>query len=363
MTDIPITAAIDPLKCPLVQTLASALKTRTTIRMNSSKECPRRASVAIILRIEPSKTDATDSSSTDRSSTISYTHILKDPSSVQVLYIRRATRLQDRWSGHMAFPGGKNEPGETQLQAAQRETLEEVGLDLSSNDFIHMGDLDDREIHTPVTRRRLMIISSSVFLQLASTTPPMTLCSDEVAATYWIPIDVFRAANQYPRTSMPWMHINNDIIPTRSLMPSLAHYGISRNLQYLMRTLSGQCQYAGVQVPNSPKDALPVWGMTLWLTSDLVALASGVSPDSDSVLATKATGIYSMPDIHWCVWILTLARYPRRVFVDHMKPSTILDTHHAAAIAIALSAMWKFALAIQAIRYTPQMIRWIRSSL
>lgn len=36
----------------------------------------------------------------------------------------------------MAFPGGKREKGETDRQAAERETREEIGLDLGSSKLV-----------------------------------------------------------------------------------------------------------------------------------------------------------------------------------------------------------------------------------
>lgn len=50
---------------------------------------------------------------------------------LDVLFIRRATHPDDPWSGQMAFPGGRAERGETMGETSVRETLEEVGLDLS----------------------------------------------------------------------------------------------------------------------------------------------------------------------------------------------------------------------------------------
>ena len=47
---------------------------------------------------------------------------------VEALLIKRAERLGDPWSGHVAFPGGKREPGESLLVTAIRETKEEVGI-------------------------------------------------------------------------------------------------------------------------------------------------------------------------------------------------------------------------------------------
>ena len=50
----------------------------------------------------------------------------------EVLYIRRSLNPTDRWSGDLAFPGGKANPGENDRETCERETMEEVGLDLTS---------------------------------------------------------------------------------------------------------------------------------------------------------------------------------------------------------------------------------------
>lgn len=48
-----------------------------------------------------------------------------------LLFIRRAESLRDPWSGHIAFPGGRVDPGDADpLAAAVREVREEVGVDL-----------------------------------------------------------------------------------------------------------------------------------------------------------------------------------------------------------------------------------------
>ena len=57
--------------------------------------------------------------------------IRSGPEGAEVLLIRRAEREGDPWSGHMAFPGGHIEAGESPLEAAIRETEEEVGLALA----------------------------------------------------------------------------------------------------------------------------------------------------------------------------------------------------------------------------------------
>jgi len=61
---------------------------------------------------------------------------------VRVLLIERAESEGDRWSGHIAFPGGRVDPADpSPRHAAERETLEETGLDLSRGECL--GRLDD----------------------------------------------------------------------------------------------------------------------------------------------------------------------------------------------------------------------------
>ena len=62
--------------------------------------------------------------------------------STEVLFIIRAIHDRDPWSGNIGFPGGRlNHGGETPKQAAERETLEELSLDLEQARYL--GRLDD----------------------------------------------------------------------------------------------------------------------------------------------------------------------------------------------------------------------------
>ena len=59
----------------------------------------------------------------------------------ELLMIKRSVHESDPWSGHMAFPGGREEPSDpTLLATAIRETREELGLGLVT--ARRLGSLD-----------------------------------------------------------------------------------------------------------------------------------------------------------------------------------------------------------------------------
>src|SRR5262245_4891896 len=76
--------------------------------------------------------------------------ILRDgDEGLETLFIHRAVRVGDTWSGQIAFPGGRREPRDRDLLAtAIRETHEEIGVDLASAE--RLGVLDDLHPRTPV---------------------------------------------------------------------------------------------------------------------------------------------------------------------------------------------------------------------
>lgn len=61
---------------------------------------------------------------------------------IELLFMERASRQDDPWSGNIGFPGGRVEVGDiTPQRTAERETMEEIGLDLSGCDYL--GRLSD----------------------------------------------------------------------------------------------------------------------------------------------------------------------------------------------------------------------------
>jgi 8-oxo-dGTP pyrophosphatase MutT (NUDIX family) len=108
-----------------------------------------------------------------------------------VLLIRRAERAGDRWSGQLAFPGGRSAPGDPDLEAtARRETLEEVGISLAGARLL--GTLSDLAPRTPVLPP--ILVRPFVFLLPAR---PLPTVNHEVAAAWWLPLDRFRAPDVF----------------------------------------------------------------------------------------------------------------------------------------------------------------------
>lgn len=98
----------------------------------------------------------------------------------EALFIRRAVRAGDTWSGQIAFPGGRREPRDADLlDTAIRETHEEIGVDLTSTE--RLGVLDDLYPRTPVLPP--VVVRPFVF---ALTSRPPVVLSPEVQDAFWV---------------------------------------------------------------------------------------------------------------------------------------------------------------------------------
>ena len=105
----------------------------------------------------------------------------------ELLMIKRAELERDPWSGHVACPGGRMDPGDHDLRAtAIRETWEETGIDLARDGAV-LGTLDDLAPRTPTLPP--LIIRPFV----AAVKPDVEIVnSGEVAESFWVPLAALR---------------------------------------------------------------------------------------------------------------------------------------------------------------------------
>lgn len=100
---------------------------------------------------------------------------------LEVFVIKRAEKADDPWSGHMALPGGREEPGDGGAYGtARRETLEEVGMDIAQGELL--GSLDDMG---PRRSGGRLVVSTVV---VALDAEPGTLDWREVEEAFWVPV-------------------------------------------------------------------------------------------------------------------------------------------------------------------------------
>lgn len=112
---------------------------------------------------------------------------------LEVLFIERARREGDPWSGHMAFPGGRIEPEDNDArEAATRETHEEVGISLETAETLgRLTDLRGRHAGKP---DGAMVISAFVF---HAVDPEPLRINYEVEHAFWFPVSSLLEAERH----------------------------------------------------------------------------------------------------------------------------------------------------------------------
>jgi 8-oxo-dGTP pyrophosphatase MutT (NUDIX family) len=117
---------------------------------------------------------------------------------LELLMIKRAEAERDPWSGHVACPGGRMDPGDHDLEhTAIRETWEETGVDLARDGRV-LGALDDITPRTPalpplVIRPFVAVVSENAQI----------VQNVEVAEAFWVPMSAIREMAAWGRGMVP----------------------------------------------------------------------------------------------------------------------------------------------------------------
>ena len=134
---------------------------------------------------------------------------LDDGKGPQILYEVRAKDL-DRQPGEVCFPGGQIEAGETPVEAALRETEEELAICRSGVEIL-------TELVTICTRAGSQI-HCYVGLVGADAFAEMNACGDEVAETFTVPVEdlmktewevYWNVLRELPTEDFPYDRVNS----------------------------------------------------------------------------------------------------------------------------------------------------------
>ena len=118
---------------------------------------------------------------------------------LEVLFIERARHEADPWSGHMAFPGGRVDPDDPDPRAAaERETYEEVGLEIG--DARYVGRLPDLAGRGAAGEHGLVISGHVYCLEQEA---PLVIDTAEVQQAFWFPLFDLQAPERHVPHTYP----------------------------------------------------------------------------------------------------------------------------------------------------------------
>ena len=126
----------------------------------------------------PSDVGVTSSPRSDERISAVMALLVDGPDGAEVLLTRRSTRLSSH-RGEISFPGGRADEGESIVDAAIRETFEEVGIE-SSLLSVHC---ELSPLSTFVSRSYIVPVIASI-----ETKPVLHINEHEVERAFWIPL-------------------------------------------------------------------------------------------------------------------------------------------------------------------------------
>ena len=102
--------------------------------------------------------------------------------SPEVLLLQRQIAKRDPWSGQVSFPGGRSKTGESPLETAKREAMEETGIDLDRCEIV--GRLES-------VLPGNFSIRVTPFLVIAPRGATVKIDHVEIVDYFWVSLDFF----------------------------------------------------------------------------------------------------------------------------------------------------------------------------
>lgn len=348
------------------------LKTLPYPHVSNPEGCKKRASVAVIIRVRPAylpppppneslvNIDQDESPASSIDDFFSKDWVRKgDP---EVLFIKRAGRAGDRWSGHIALPGGKRDPeDDSDIAAAVRETREEVGLDLNASDVLEAGNLPERIVASTFGRIPMMVLCPYIFLYTNKTTPQLKPSPAEVASVHWVPLrgllspklrtrEHVDTASRMAKQGGPVMQfiarllVGRMMLSAVKLVPSESVFASSAPG---FIPSEGKSAFSGLAegafgIPSSNQglvhlQPLMLWGLTLGILADFLDML----PPYNAVRLWEYP-TFTPPDLRLFVWLFTKSMrknnahdlsagtWPYRNKMRRRASQTAMDVHSYA---------------------------------
>ncbi|ODQ65894.1 hypothetical protein NADFUDRAFT_82827 [Nadsonia fulvescens var. elongata DSM 6958] len=257
----------------------------------TSKQPTLRASLALILRFVPRKPNNLPVDSIFDEAKPLIQKNLNDLSvffnthpesqyDAELLFIKRASRHTDRWSGQIAFPGGRRDPeDDSDLAACIREVREEVGIDLSKNNAnsIYIGSLAQKPVMSQFGYSLTMILCPYVFILTDPKKFKLDCQAEEVAGAFWVPLDQLNEELTSPRNRDLWQPVD----------------------------FSHRLQFANKSIKWIPNWIYHVIGSHSIGTGDMLFPAINLSPTEFKASIDSSTVLSQLPVTYFRLWGLS----------------------------------------------------------
>ncbi|KAF4320749.1 hypothetical protein G195_005937 [Phytophthora kernoviae 00238/432] len=217
----------------------------------------------------------------------------KEQHTLEMLFVRRTVNEKDTWSGQVAFPGGRRQKKtkmdlnmdnmteewsdwESLRETAQRETMEEVGLDLTTSHVHWIGNLSPIQTHL----RSLSVSTQVFFIDTAAEDHDYQpkLQASEISDVFWVDVQEFFNTRRYQELAY-------------SLQESMTHLKKSPRVLAVAQKILGNMSFDSIYLPR-PGHPLPdderlprrdakdfvLWGLTLRAVVNLFIVAGTPLP-------------------------------------------------------------------------------------